>query len=402
MTIAGYSTKRWYLLGLAVATHAFAVAIPFSCMPVLFKEISADLALSLVQIGTVWGMLGLAGVFVSLIGGVLGDRFGVKFILGIACILGGLAGASRGLSTGFVSLSVTVFAFGIIRAIIPINVHKAVSILFQGRNLGTANGIVAMGMGIGLMLGPMLSATVLSPLLGNWRNVLFLFGAVSMVAGMLWSLPWRMPQAGTDSPGHSGTVPFREAISKLLRVKALWLVGLILMLRMGSITGMVGYLPLYLEERGWEIANADGTLAGFYAISTICVIPLSLLSDRIGSRRTIMFIALITAVFGVGLLPIVDGLTLWALVLAVGMFWDVFMAVTITLVQKRKEVGPKYSGTALGLAFTFAQLGSFISPPLGNSLANLNPGLPFLFWASLSVMAIIPLFLLRIPDKKYN
>ena len=402
MTIAGYSTKRWYLLGLAVATHAFAVAIPFSCMPVLFKEISADLDLSLLQIGTVWGMLGLAGVFVSLIGGVLGDRFGVKFILGIACILGGLAGASRGLSTGFVGLSVTVFVFGIIRAIIPINVHKAVSILFQGRNLGTANGIVAMGMGIGLMLGPMLSATVLSPLLGNWRNVLFLFGAVSMVAGMLWSLPWRMPQAGTDSPGHSGTVPFREAISKLLRVKALWLVGLILMLRMGGITGMVGYLPLYLEERGWEIANADGTLAGFYAISTICVIPLSLLSDRIGSRRTIMFIALITAVFGVGLLPIVDGLALWALVLAAGMFWDVFMAVTITLVQETKEVGPKYSGTALGLAFTFSQLGSFISPPLGNSLANLNPGLPFLFWASLSVMAIIPLFLLRIPDKKYN
>jgi len=56
----------------------------------------------------------------------------------------------------------------------------------------------------------------------------------------------------------------------------------------------------------------------------------------------------------------------------------------------------------LGLAFTFAQPGSFISPPLGNSLANLNPGLPFLFWASLSVMAIIPLLLLRIPDKKYN
>ena len=43
MTVSSDSRKRWYLLGLAAATHTFAAAIPFSCLPVLFEEISADL-----------------------------------------------------------------------------------------------------------------------------------------------------------------------------------------------------------------------------------------------------------------------------------------------------------------------------------------------------------------------
>jgi NNP family nitrate/nitrite transporter-like MFS transporter len=360
-------------------------------MPVLFEEISADLGLSLLEIGTVWGMIGLAGVFVALVGGVLGDRFGVKLVLGLACLLGGLAGASRGLSTDFVSLAATVFAFGLIRAIIPINVHKAVSILFQGGNLGTANGAVSMGMGIGLMLGPMISATVLSPLLGSWRYVLFLYGAASIVVGILWLLSGRMPQPSTYSTSRSGAVPMREAIPKLMRIKTLWLMGLTLMLRMGCITGMVGYLPLYLRKQGWTITNADGTLAGFYAISTLCVIPLSLLSDRIGSRKSILFAALITAIFGVGLIPVMNGIAVWILVLATGIFMDAFMAVTFTLVQETRGVGPRYSGTALGLVFTFSQLGAFVSPPLGNSLANFSSGLPLLFWASLSLVAIIAL-----------
>ncbi len=86
-----------HLLVLATATHTFAVAIPMSSMPVLFEEISRDMGLNLVQIGTVWGMLDLSGVLFSLFGGVLGDKFGIKPVLGLACILGGIAGASRGL-----------------------------------------------------------------------------------------------------------------------------------------------------------------------------------------------------------------------------------------------------------------------------------------------------------------
>ncbi len=387
-----------HLLVLATATHTFAVAIPMSSMPVLFEEISRDMGLNLVQIGTVWGMLGLSGVLFSLFGGVLGDKFGIKLVLGLACILGGIAGASRGLASGFFSLAATVFLFGIVRTTMPVNVHKMVSTYFHGKNLGTANGIVSMGMGIGFMVGSMISATILSPLLGGWRNVFYLYGGISIVLGIIWLLPRRMPQPSVQSTMTNGAIKIREALPKLMRIKKLWLIGLVAMLRTGCIMGMVGYLPLYLRSRGWEVASADGTLAAFYAMSILFVMPTSILSDKIGSRKVILTIAAITAIVGIGLLTVASDIAVWVLVLAVGIFFDGFWSLIVTLTQETKGVAD--SGIAMGILFTFAQLGIFISPPLGNSLASLNPGFPFLFWAFLSVISLIVLMFIKETGRK--
>jgi len=387
------STYRWYILALLSATGTFVVAMPFSCMPVLFKEISEDLGLSLVQIGTVWGMASLAGIFISLISGILSDRFGVKLVLGVSCLLVGITGALRGLSGSFLTLAVTVFLNGIARMIIPVNITRTVGIWFKGENLGMANGISAMGMGLGLTLGPMISATVLSPLLGGWRNVLFLYGAVSVVIGILWFLFGREPRQVDSTTGYSGAVPVRQSLSRLVRIKALWLLGFTLMFRMGGIMGMTGYLPLYLREQGWTAASADSALASFYAASTICVVPLSLVSDRIGSRKAILFPAVIVTIICLGLLPVVNGITIWVLMALAGIFMDGFMAVTTAMLLETEGVGPVYSGTALGLVFTLAQLGSVSSPPIGNSFASVSPGLPFVFWAALSIPPLVTLAL---------
>ena len=385
------STYRWYILGLAVASGTFVATLPFSCMPPLFKEISEDLGLNLVQIGTVWGLASLAGVFVSIIAGVLGDRFGVKLILSVSCLLVGITGAMRGLSDSFLALSITVFINGIVRFIVPINATKTVGMWFRGENLGMAMGISAMGMGLGLMLGPMISATILSPILGGWRNVMHLYGAVSVVIGILWFLFGREPRQVDSTARDSGRVPIRQALSRLIHIKALWFIGFTLLLRVGCIMGMTGYLPLYLREQGWAPGSADGTLAAFYGVSTLCVVSLSSLSDRLGSRKVILFSALIVTIICFGLLPFVGGIPIWFLMIVSGVFMDGFMAISVTMLLETDGVKPKYSGTALGIIFTIAQVGGVISPPLGNSFASVHPGLPFIFWAALCLVALFTL-----------
>ena len=386
---------KWYILAIATVTGTFVSAIPFSCMPVLFKEISDDLGLDLVQIGTIWGIGNLAGIFVSLIAGLLSDRFGTKSILSVFCILVGVTGALRGFSDSFFILALTVFINGIVRLIIPITVTKAIGIWFRGKNLGMAMGIGALGMGLGLMLGPLISATILSPALGGWRNVMHLYGALSVLVGILWIMFGRDP-SHVGSTATSSAVPFRQAFSRLIRLKGLWFIGLALLFRVGSLMGMTGYLPLYLrDQRGWEIAAADGTLAAFYGISTILVVPLCFLSDKIGSRKIILYIALIVGFVCVGLLPVVEGGTIWILMLLAGIFMDGFMSLIVTMMLETEGVGPIYSGTALGIVFTIVHIGSVSSPPLGNSLASVSQAAPFFFWASLSVAALVMLFFIK-------
>ena len=67
---------------------------------------------------------------------------------------------------------------------------------------------------------------------------------------------------------------------------------------------------------------------------------------------------------------------------------DGFMAVVVTVLLETEGVGPREFGTAMGIILTISQVGSVISPPLGNSLASLNSGLPFIFWAALSAAAL--------------
>ena len=59
------SYYRWYILIITGLTYAVVAGANRVCMPVLFKEISDKLHLSVTQVGFVWGMDPLAGVFVG-------------------------------------------------------------------------------------------------------------------------------------------------------------------------------------------------------------------------------------------------------------------------------------------------------------------------------------------------
>jgi len=333
------SYYRWFILALSALTFTFVVAMPTMCMPVLFEEISRDLDLSLVQIGIVWGMVPLAGMFVVLAGGLLGDRFGVKRVLAVSCLLAGLAGALRGLSGDFATLAGTLFLFGLLTATIPPVVHKSCGIWFSGRRLGLANGVVSMGMAVGFTIAAMISATVLSPALGGWRNVLFLYGGISVVIGILWLLTRSQPEQADSPESEAVSVPFRQALSRVAGNRGVWLLGLILVGQIGCVQGTLGYLPLYLRAIGWTPVSADGALATFHATSIVGVIPLALLSDRLGSRKTVLFGATLMTALGVGLLSVVGGSPVWLAVVIAGVVRDGFMAVLMTTIIGMEGMG---------------------------------------------------------------
>jgi len=386
---------RWYVLTLAALTHALSVAVPVMCLPVLFKEISEDLQLSLVQIGVIWGMAPVAGMFSGLLGGMFGDRFGTRRTLSIACLLAGAAGASRGLADGFITLGTTVLLFGFLFSLIPTNVHKTCGVWFSARRLGLANGVASMGMALGFMLGSLISATYLSPWLGGWRNVLFVYGAVSVAISVLWLLSRNPPSRSTSAPIRPGAKPARRGLSHLVRLRNIWLLGFALLGFQGCALGTLGYLPLYLRGLGWPGPEADGALAAFHGVSMLSTIPLALFSDRLGSRKTVLIGATLMVIVGTGLLSVAEGVWVWVAVLMAGIVRDGFMAIFITAVIETEGVGPEQAGTAVGLTMVFSGIGWMIAPPLGNSLASINAALPFVFWAALAVGGLASLALVK-------
>jgi len=380
---------KWYILTLGALTHTITVAIPFMAMPVLFDEISKELGLNLVQVGWVWGITALAGILTGLVGGTLGDRFGTKRVLAVSCILGGMTCALRGLSSDYVTLIVTSFLFGLVPASIPVNVHKVCGIWFSGRRLGFANGIVSVGMALGFMLGSALSASILSPWLGGWRQVLYLYGANSLIMGILWSFTQASPVSTGAQTRHESKVSLKKGIPYVARIRNIWFVGLAMLGINACIEGTLGYLPLYLRRIGWPETNADAALATFHGISLIAAIPIALLSDRLGSRRKMLMAATLMTAAGIGLLAFSSGSLVWLGVCVAGVVRDGFMAILMTMIIEVKAIGAKYAGTAIGFVMIFSRTGNLISPPLGNSLAEYNPAIPFMFWAVLALMGLL-------------
>lgn len=383
------SKYRWKILALGALTHTFAVGIPTMCMPVLFKEISEDLGLNLVQIGVVWGISSLTGSITGLIGGALGDRFGVRRTMTIACLLAGITGAMRGLANNFVTLSGALLISGLIMPMIPMNIHKTCGEWFSGRRLGLANGVTAAGMALGFMIGSMVSAIILSPLLGGWQNVLFFYGAITMFLSIPWALSRPSPARDQIQINKADSPSFRQSVRHLSTIKNIWILGVSIFGVGGCIAGMLGYLPLYLREIGWSEANADGALATFHGISMIFTIPVSMLSDRLPTRKIMLVVSSIMIATGVGLLFLFQGWFIWIAVAIAGVVRDGIMGVFMTTTIETQGVGGKYAGTATGMVVGFLRFGGFLSPPFGNSLAAIGANLPFLFWAILAVFGLV-------------
>ena len=374
---------RWLVLMLSALTFTFVVAIPQMSLPVLFAEIATDLDLSLVQVGWIWGMGSVLGILVGLVGGLIGDRFGPRRTLAVACALMGIAGAARGLSSGFATLALTTLVTGMAQWSIPMNVHKNCGVWFPRERLGMANGVVSVGMALGFLMGALLAATVFSPVLGGWRRVLMVYGAVGVVFGILW---WQSHEKeGESHQGAANGLRFSEAIARVIRSRNVWIFCLSTACVSGCVNGMLGYLPLYLRGLGWNPVSADGTMASFHAVSMVFAIPAALLSDRLASRRRVLMAAALLITAGTATLGLAGGFLISAAVLVAGASRDGFMAITMTAIIEVEGIGARLAGSAIGLSLSVMGLFNVLAPPTGNWLERFGPGVPFFFWAALAL-----------------
>jgi predicted MFS family arabinose efflux permease len=248
--------------------------------------------------------------------------------------------------------------------------------------------------GIGAMIATMFSATALAPLLGSWRWVMLFFGVPCVILGVLW---WttREPDAVQLPETVAEKVPFKKALSHVVRMKEVWLIGLMTSCLWGASMGLIGYLPYYLRDIGWTPTSADSVITVFSGVNTIGVYPMVLLSDKIGSRKIIIFISVVAVVITQALIPLANTTGIWLLVIACGFLRSGGSALINVIIFEVKGVGSTYGGTATGLANTISMVGAFLAPPIGNSLAEINPGYPFYFWAALAAASLPMVFFIK-------
>ena len=89
------------------------------------------------------------------------------------------------------------------------------------------------------------------------------------------------------------------------------------------------------------------------------------------------------------MLSLGDGIVIWVIILLIGIGRDGLIALAVASIIDSEGIGLLYAGTAIGLCQTVNRIGSLLSPPIGNCIARIGAGLPFIVWAAFGVIALV-------------
>jgi len=353
---------RWPMLVLLLVVSLFVSGMGMGVMPPLFDEIKEELGLTHTQIGVIWGAAALGGLLTTLIGGTLGDRLGVKRVVGAGIIFSAIACALRAILPGFWGLSAAMLLFGMAVGFIFPNISKTVGMWFGPRELGRALGLIMVGGALGTAIA-LIAGAPLSSLLGGWKPVMWLTAAISAGILMLWiALARERPVAQVKADPTARGLSAREGLRRVLGVRDLWLICLMQLCVTGAVTAFLGLFPETLEDRGMssEMAGIYAAIGAFTAMVFSVIGPY--FSDKVGRRKPFIWPFLLIDVVVVTFLGVFMGAPLVIVIILSAVGIGTALPMFGALVIENERIGPLLAGSAIGLLGTVARIGSIVVP----------------------------------------
>jgi MFS transporter, CP family, cyanate transporter len=396
--VQGRTLNKWMLLVLVTLIHLIVVGIPWTVMPVLFTATSADLNLSLGEIGLLWSMLPVGCALTALFGGLLGDRLGFAKTIGIGCFVVAATNGLRGISPNLPILTLAMFLTGAAESLVFPNLQRIPGVFFPRKQVGLATGIVISGFAVGGVLTTALSATVVMPLVGSWRNVLYLYSGLCAFFGIVWILAMRgiHPPVRPDVTTLPEKRPsFGQSLSTVFRVKESWFLSFGNLGVVGAFIAVNGYLPTFLEKIGLSKSVGDTMTSTLFLASILGAIGIPALADRIGGTKAVLVVSSVVTAVVVALLAVANQSLFWVLVPLVGCVTQGVGSLTIVHAVQIKEIGGASAGTVLGLIGGMANVGGFLMPLAGGRLAEINELWPFLLWSLVALSGAVCFGLLK-------
>jgi MFS family permease len=362
-----------FAFALAVVTYLDRV-----CISAAAPFIMADLQLTMLQMGVVFGAFTMAYSLFEVPSGWRGDVVGARRVLARIVVWWSAFTMLTGAAWSFRSLVAIRFVFGAGEAGAFPNIQHSFSRWFPSRERGRANGVLFLGSRLGGALAPGLAILLIQR--WGWRVSFVVFGAVGIVWAVAWHAWYRDSPAehpGVDA-GERAWIGQDGAASAAAHVDVPWR-RLLTTPNLYAICGMYfafGYglyfyftwLPTYLVRVLGFSALAGGILAGLpFVLAGGADLAGGWLTDRLsfahGLRAGRCYLG--CAAFGGSALlvlaavlarsPAAKALLLaFALAcadLALSACWAVCL-----------DVGARYAGVVTGAMNTFGNLGGLVGP----------------------------------------
>jgi predicted MFS family arabinose efflux permease len=277
-----------------------------------------------------------------------------------------LSGIARSFAQLFVIRSLMGVAEGPTWSTITATVEASSKPESRGRNVGIVVSAAAL---VGLAIAPVLTTQVASRY--GWRSAFFIAGVPGVILGLLLWRYLREPKPIDSEMAHHK--PSLKGYLSILRLRNIWLCCIASAGFMTWLYVMNAFAPLYITEVSKHSATLAGLVIGASGLGAFIwgwIFPW--VSDRIGRKPTLLFVALLSA--AVPLTYQISYLVAHPWLMATAGFiangGQGIAALTIVLIPT-ESAPPQFAATAIGLSTLVGEVcGGTLAPTVAGGFAE--------------------------------
>ena len=348
----------------------------------------AELELSATGFGTAVSAFFWVYAPLCLFVGWLCDRYCVYRLFAGGIALWAVATLLMGFVHGIVLLIILRLILGLGESIAFPGSSKIFAAEVPATNRGMANAMVAAALALGPAVGTLTGGLILEQM--GWRPIFWIFGAVTLI----WLVPWHYVAAPLRTTSVSVPVVDPVPLRTIVRVPAVWLMGVGHFCTNYGFYFLLTWLPLYLvKSRGFSIGEMTFLTTLGFAVQGIMALIMGHVSDRwvrAGAdearvRRGMMIAGQALAAVAIGSVYFAQGpVQVGACLVLAGLASSLTSTNLFAIGQMFS--GPKAAGVWIGLLNAIGNAAGIIGPVLTGLMID---GLGGYGWA-FALTALVP------------
>jgi MFS family permease len=279
------------------------------------------------------------------------------------------------------------------------------------KNLGKANGIFYMGLGLGGVFVPVV--TFLIDKL-SWQTTLIYASIIYFVLGISYAFIIRsrpedyglLPDGVTISDNRTlkkgnPRNDFGTSIKQLFKMRAFWHINIVTLFQNMTMATVNLYIIPYLTNIGFSRARASLVISIFTFVSLFVRIPLGMLVD-VTSKKYVIAATLFLMGVGLVIFGLIGGGSTFSTIILFGVIYGLGMGGVMVLRPPilAEYFGTRNFGTVFGVSSIFITIASISATPTAgwifDTYHSYKP-----WWLAMSIFAVIAIILmLTIPRSR--
>jgi len=311
--------------------------------------------LSNTSFASLWSAEVIVATIFSPLAGYMLQRFSVQKITLLAAFLSAIGLMASGLVTNFLQLYITYGVFMGIAVSITGNIPIININSYFKKNRGIPLGIVLSGVGIGIIIFPLISESLIS--LYNWRSTLIILGLSCGLLLFFSSMIIKSLSKSIVNVINTSAVQITQKIYKSPKFLSLYIVAILAFIHS---TILLLYISPYSLGLGFSHLGAAFAISMVGVGSILARLVVGALSNKVNKNKILLVTFLLQSITALLFVSYVSDYLLYIYALLFGMFYG---STLITLYSGLNDIIPtRQFPYYLGLFHTAFGIGSLIGP----------------------------------------